>query len=236
MSVGCTHGSLADPDAIEVALKFKEAYKPEIRVHHGDVFDFSAFRFGAKGTKDEAEQLAPDIEAGCNFIEAYEPTHVILGNHDDRVFQLSSHHNAILRYAASMARNEFLETCRKVGARVIDSYDINDEPLRFGDTNFIHGFGLGGENALRDMAEHFGKCVTAHFHRAEIVGGRHYQHPICCCTGTLANVGMMPYAKTRRATARWSHGLPYGEYSDTYCHIELTRCDQRQAKNWRTPL
>lgn len=236
MAIGCSHGSLADPDAIEAALRFKESYKPEIRIHLGDIFDFAAFRAGAPGTKDEAERLLPDIEAGCNLIERYEPTHVIIGNHDDRVFNLSTSHNAILAYAAGCARNEFLEVCNKVKAHLVDSYDINDEPLRFGDTNFIHGFGMGGENALRDMAEHFGKSVCAHFHRAEIVGGRNYKHPICCCSGTLANVGMMIYAKTRRATARWSHGIPYGEFSDTYCHIELTRCDQRQAKNWRLPL
>lgn len=236
MAIGCSHGSLADSDAIEAVLKFKEAYKPEVRIHLGDVMDFAAFRQGAPGTKDEAERLGPDIEAGCNLIERYEPTHMLIGNHDERVFRLSEHHNAIIALAAGHARNEFLEACHKAGAKLTDNYDINRSWVELGDTKFLHGFGLGGEMAIRDHAEHFGRCVIAHLHRAESQGGRRSDHAMAYCVGTLANIPMMDYAKTRRSTARWSHGFAYGEYSDTHCHVELSQCEQGQAKNWRLPL
>lgn len=235
MAIGCSHGSLADPDAIEAVLRFEAAYKPERKFHLGDIYDFAAFRQGAPGTKDEAEQLGPDIEAGCNLIERYSPTDVLLGNHDERVFQLAKHHNAIVRLAASHARNEFLLACEKVKARLVDHYDINRSWIELGDTKFLHGFGLGGEMAIRDHAEHFGRCVIAHLHRAESQGGRRSDHAVAYCVGTLANIPMMDYAKTRRSTARWSHGIAYGEYSDTHCHVELSACEQGQAKNWRLP-
>ena len=235
MAIGCSHGSLADPDAIEAVLRFEAAYKPERKFHLGDTGDYAAFRQGAPGTRDEAERLGPDIEAGCNLLERYRPTDVLLGNHDWRIFDLARSHNAILAYAASQARNELLETCRKVGARLIDHYDINRSWIELGDTKFLHGFGLGGENAIRDHAEHFGRCVIAHMHRAESAGARRSDHAIAYCVGTLANIPMMEYAKTRRSTARWSHGFAFGEYSDTHCHIELSRCEQGQAKNWRLP-
>lgn len=236
MAIGCSHGSLADPDAIEAVLRFEQAYKPERKFHLGDVMDFAAFRHGAPGTKDEAEKLGPDIEAGCNLIERYEPTHVLIGNHDERVFRLANHHNAIVALAASHARNEFLEACSRVHAKLTDHYDINRSWIELADTKFFHGFTRGGENAAKFMAEHFGKSVFAHFHTAEIVNARRSDHAIGVCVGTLANVPMMDYAKNNRNTARWSHGFAYGEYSDTYCHIELSRCEQGQAKNWRLPV
>lgn len=235
MAIGCSHGSLADPDAIQAVLQFKESFRPETRIHLGDVMDFAAFRQGAPGTKDEAERLGPDIEAGCILIEKYEPTHVLIGNHDERVFRLSEHHNAIVALAASHARQEFLEACAKVGATLTDHYDINRSWIELGDIKFLHGFGLGGEMAIRDHAEHFGRCVIAHLHRAEFAGARRSDHSVCYCVGTLANIPMMDYAKTRRATARWSHGFAYGEYSDTHCHVQLSQCEQGQAKNWRLP-
>jgi hypothetical protein len=234
MAIGCSHGSLADPDAIAAVLRFKEAYKPEVRIHLGDIMDFAAFRHGAPGTKDEAMQLGPDIEAGCNLIERYEPTHVLIGNHDERVFRLSEHHNAIIALAAAHARNEFLESCNRVHARVTDHYDINRSWIELGDTKFIHGF-MFNENAMRDHAEHFGRCVIAHLHVAGSANGRRSDHATCFCVGTLANIPSMEYAKTRRSTARWSHALAYGEHSETHCHVELSQCEPGQAKNWRLP-
>lgn len=234
MAIGCSHGSLADPEAIKRVLEFKEAYQPEIRVHLGDIFDFAAFRSGAPGTRDEAECLVPDIENGCSLIEKFEPTDVLIGNHDERVFKLSGHPNAVMSYAASQARNEFLEACHKINAHVVDRYDINDSWIQLGDTKLLHGF-MFSENAMRDHAEHFGRCVIAHLHVAGSANGRRSDHATCFCVGTLANVPAMEYAKTRRSTARWSHGLAYGEFSDTHCHVEISQCEQGQAKNWRLP-
>lgn len=234
MAIGCSHGSLADPDAIAKVLAFKEAYRPEVRIHLGDVYDFAAFRSGAPGTKDEAMQLGPDIENGCSLIEKYEPTHVLIGNHDERVFRLSDHHNAIVALAASHARNEFLEAINRVSAHLVDHYDINRSWIQFGDTKFLHGF-MYNEMALRDHAEHFGRCVIAHKHTAAMAKARRSDHATCWCVGTLANIPAMDYPKTRRSTAQWSHGFTWGEYSDTHCHVDLSQCEQGQAKNWRLP-
>jgi len=237
LAVGCSHGDLADKDAIAAVLKFSREYKPHRRYHLGDVFDMAAFRSKAPGTKDEAVQLDPDIRAGIRFLEQYEPTHLCIGNHDERVWDKSDHQNAIIRKAALACRNEFLDVCGKLGVTtekgtLIDTYDINESWFEIGDAKILHGFGTGGECAIRDHAEHFGKCIIAHLHRAEIGGGRRSDHPICCCVGTLANVGMLGYAKTRRATARWSYGLAYGEYTDKDCKIWLSYAPQGEAKRW----
>ena len=207
MAIGCTHGSLVDSYAVDAVLRFEKAYGPHRKFHLGDIGDYAAFRSGAPGTRDEAERLGPDIDAGCNLLERYRPTDVLLGNHDWRIFDLARHHNAVLAYAASQARNEFLEACRKVGAKLVDHYDINRSWLELGDTKFLHGFGLGGEMAIRDHAEHFGRCVIAHMHRAESAGARRSDHAVAYCVWTLANIPMMEYAKTRRSMGVRAHLL-----------------------------
>ena len=236
MGIGCSHGSLIDPKAFEAVQKFKRIFKPERRIHLGDICDYAAFRTGAHGTRDEAQALGPDIAAGARLIREYEPTDVLIGNHDERVWKLANHPNAIIAHAAACSRNEFLTACEKAKVRrIVDSYDINSSWIEIGDTKFLHGW-MYSENAMRDHAEHFGKCVIAHLHVAGIGNARRSDHAICYCVGTLASVPMMEYAKNRRATARWSHGFCYGEYSDTDCKIWLSQAPQGQAGSWPLPL
>ncbi len=235
LAFGCSHGSLVDPKAVAKVAKFKAAFKPHTVIHLGDVYDFAAFRHGAPGTKDEAASLAPDINAGSRLIEELEPTNVIIGNHDVRVWKLADHPNAIIAHAAACCRNEFLTACERVHAKVLDTYDINKSWIELGDTKVLHGF-MYNEMAMRDHAEHFGKCMIAHLHRAGADSGRRNDHPTCHCVGTLSSVGRAEYANTRRATARWSHGFTWGEYNDKECHVNLSQCPQGEATNWRLPL
>jgi hypothetical protein len=216
--------------------KFQQRFKPERRIHAGDVTDFAAFRAGAPRTKDEATQIMPDILAGTGLIYRLEPTDVLIGNHDDRVFCLASNFNAIMAYAAGCARNEFLTACDKVKARVLDHYDINRSWIEIGNYKVMHGFTRGGMTALTQHVEHFGNCVTAHFHIAEMVMGRRWDHPVGFCVGLLADTQKLDYAKNNRNTARWSHGFVWGEYSPKSCWLNLARCEQGKAKEWRLPI
>lgn len=235
MAIGCTHGALMDQDAFAAVMGFKARFKPDTRVHLGDVSDYAAFRSGAKGTHDEAVQLGPDLEAGIGALREYEATDVLLGNHDIRVWKLAEHHNAVIARAAGSVKAEFLKACEDLGARVVDHYHINKSWITLGDTKLLHGF-MFNEMAIRDHAEHFGKCVIAHLHRAGIQTGRRADNPVCYCVGTLANIDAMDYASTRRATAAWSHGFVWGEYNDKECHINLCHAPQGQAGAWRMPF
>lgn len=222
MAIGCSHGSFLDNKAFEAVLKFKRTYKPETRVHLGDVCDYAAFRSGATGTKDEAAAIGPDIIAGSRVIGEFQPTDVLIGNHDERVWKLSNHPNAIIAHAASCSRNEFLTACQKAKVkRLVDHYDINRSWIELGDTKVLHGFGMGGENALRDMAEHFGRCIVAHFHAPGMARARRSDHAVGYCVGTLADISKLEYALKRRATAKWGHAFAYGEYSDSECVVSI---------------
>jgi hypothetical protein len=170
------------------------------------------------------------------LILEYRPTHLILGNHDIRIFKQAESHNAIVALAAGQARNAFLTAVNKAKVKVfVDSYDIRTARFMLGDTKCVHGW-MYGENAVRDHAEHFGKVLFAHLHTAGIARGRRDDSAKGACVGTLANVGLMDYANTRRSTARWSHGLIWGEHSDKECHFWLADGDAETPGAWRMPF
>lgn len=231
----CSHGSCEDPAAIAALLKFKSQYRPDFTAHIGDVHDYTAFRHGAPKTKDEAAALGPDIEAGKSLMLRMEPNLVMLGNHDWRVFNLANHHNAILSYAASCARNEFLETCAKVKARVIDSYDVRKSFYPLGNFLLLHGWKYN-ENALRDTVLAYGNVMMGHLHSPMMVHGARVDGTVGYCCGMLADEDKLEYSHTRHQTLRHALGFLWGEYSDTYCQVNISQCESGQAKNWKLPL
>lgn len=233
--IGCSHGAYLDRKAFDSVMKFKREFKPDTRVHLGDIHDYTAFRGGAVGTRDEAEALGPDIAAGARMIQEYEPTDVLIGNHDQRVWSMAKHPNAIIAHAAACCRNEFLTACEKAKVkRLVDHYNSRRSWLKFGDCTALHGFGRGGENSLRDSAEHFGKCVVAHFHTPGIAHARRSDNAVGYCVGLLADPQKLEYAATLRTYARWNAGLVYGEYSNTDCHLNLS--ERGADGRWVLPI
>lgn len=235
VAIGCSHGHLADRDALKAVLKFTAAYKPAVRIHLGDFTDQGAFRGGAKGTNDETASIKDDLTAGLTFLREFRPTHLINGNHEDRLWNLAEHYNEIIARAASSVITEICDLARKLKAQHLTEYDINSSWFTLGDTKVMHGW-MYGQHALMEHAEHFGKTMMAHLHIAGMYPGRRADHPSAWCCGTLADIPAMKYAKNRRATSRWSHGILHGEFSDTYCHIDLSQCPPGMARNWRLPL
>lgn len=235
LALGCSHGHLQDDAAVKAVLKFRKAFKPHRVIHLGDFIDTAAFRSGAMGTPDEAVDLKGDLGHGLNFLRALEPTDVLIGNHEDRLWAAAKHYNAVKAYAAQAIIDDIHRLMKARKVNFIDHYDINRSWIELGDAKFIHGY-MYGENAIRDHAEHFGKCVIAHLHQVGSAAGRRSDHAKAYCVGTLANIPAMAYAKTRRATARWSHGFAWGEYKEGgECRINLSQCEPGQAANWYLP-
>jgi predicted phosphodiesterase len=231
LCVSCSHGHLGDKSAQEAVLKFQDSYKPETVIHLGDYIDSTAFRSGARGTKDEAEMILPDLRAGLLFLERLRPTHVLNGNHDIRCWDLRGHPNAILSYAASSVVNEILTLRDKLGFRLVEEYGI-DHYLRFGDATFTHGTWYN-QLAVRDYAEHYGKCVMGHLHRVQEMSGRRVDSPTAYCVGYLGDAKKFTYADRRREKSTWSQGFGWGEYSDKECIVNLCR---KSKNGWRLPL
>jgi hypothetical protein len=232
LAVGCSHGHLADPKAVSAVLRFKKSYRPDTTVHLGDFTDTAAFRSGAKGTGDEAEPIAPDIDAGLQLLRDLEPTLVYAGNHEARLFKLARHYNAIVAECAQHIVEQINRSVIALKAEFVQYKGIW-EWRELGGYKYMHG-SFYSENATRDHAEAFGNCVHAHTHRACVSKGRRSDNPSGFGVGTLTSIGNMDYANTRRATLSWSAGFVWGEYCDDASVLWLHE-QPRNVTEWRLP-
>ena len=234
IAISCSHGKYADETAIDAVLKMRERWNPSIVVHLGDWCDTTAFRSGAIGSSDESEPVAPDIDGGLSFLRKYRPTHVLDGNHEDRIPRMLSHRNALVAYAAQQATDYIDRTFVEIGCRRIP-YDGVFQKLVIGDVTFTHGT-IYNENSARDMAEIYGgKVIFGHTHRSQQAEGRTIKESTGYCTGTLTRRGEMDYAKARRATLGWRQGLVYGEIGPKGSAVWLITRGEFD-KEWRLPL
>lgn len=232
LAVSCSHGQYADPASLNEVIRFKKAWNPHVTLHLGDALDFTAFRAGAKGTKDEAAKIELDFAAGTRFLERLEPTHFFMGNHEDRITKLLDHPNAITSYAASKVMGEISDLCRKMHARVVP-YDNEEGWVKFGDTRFGHGF-MFNEMGIRDHAEAYGKCVIGHLHTPGMAHGRTLDPSVCYCVGWLGRNQMASYAKTNKSRHKWNNGYVWFEYNDQATVIRLE--EKHPTAGWRCAL
>lgn len=232
--VGCSHGKHIDPSARKAVLEFREKFKPQAVVHLGDFCDTAAFRSGARETADSAEEVEPDIDDGLTFLAEIGATHVLCGNHEDRLWRLAHSPNAVVAYAAGKVIGAINDHCRKLKAQLFP-YDGVFQKIRLGNFTLTHGV-MYGENATRDHAESFGNIVHAHTHRPGIATGRRDDHPIGICVGTLTGRRNMEYAKARRATLSWGQAFGWGEYCDNFASLNLCLGPQEQnGGRWLLP-
>lgn len=235
LAVGCTHAGHIDRKAWEQVLAFKLRWKPVETIHLGDFLDTAAWRAGARKDPDDPDRsssFSDDYLVGMSHLKELEPTRVHFGNHENRITGLVNSPSAVVAYAAEQGMQAIEQTVKKLKARLYP-YDIEDGLSLLGDTIFLHGFSFS-ENAVRDTIESLGKSIVmAHLHRPEIARGRVIGAPTGICTGTLANIGAMGYARQRRATYRWGHGFAYGEFCQDACVSWLATPTKGE---WRLPV
>lgn len=232
LALGCSHGHLADPEALKAVLAFKERYKPHTTIHLGDYVDTAAFRSGSHGTEDEAIDLEADTNKGCRFLRDLRPDILLNGNHDYRLWKNAHHWNAIRAEAARSLIGKIRGALPK-NCNFVEHYNIRQSYVVLGDTKFLHGF-MYNENAIRDHAEHFGRCVFAHLHKVGQATGRRIDHSTGYCVGFLGMAELFDYALTRRSTAQWTQGFAWGEYNDQECTVNL--CERLPGQQWHLPL
>jgi hypothetical protein len=203
----------------------------------GDFLDTAALRSGALGTKDETAEIAPDMTSGLQFLEALRPDVILCGNHEDRIWNLAEHYNAVKSYLAKQCISSIESKARKLGAKLIP-YTYK-QAWQVADIAFLHGT-IYGENAVRDTAEVYapcnGKVVFAHSHRAGVARGRRGDNPLGLNTGTLMDIASAGYAKLRKSTLSWTQGFVWGVYDERKGRSHLWLHDNGQANEWHLPV
>lgn len=222
MAIGCTHGDLVHHQHLADAMEFKRRYRPEVRLHLGDIVDTACFRSGAAGTADEARSPRDDMSAAARLIEEYRPTHLAWGNHDWRLHELMNHPKAIVATLAGQLWSDLNNRLEKIHCKTVP-YDIQDGWFVEGGVAFGHGF-MYSMQALRDHAEMLGRpVVMAHLHHPHQADGRTVHDTPSFCVGALADDRLLTYGRRRRQSLTHGPGIVYGEISDSEAHLWLIR-------------
>ncbi len=238
IAVGCSHGLLIDEGNRKAVLEFAERWKADTAIHLGDAVDLECFM--ANGKAESRVKPQDDFDAGISFVTDFfeaggraKDRILFCGNHEDRLWKLTNSPREVVAYAAQQGVNAFHDAAKRLKAELVP-YDNLTGHRRRGDALFMHGY-MYNEMFIRDHAEAFGgKVVLAHGHKAGIATGRTLKPSIAYCTGTLANIPAMKYAKTLRARLSWSAGVVPFEYCDTETAIWLF--EKTRESGWRFPL
>jgi len=211
--MGDNHGNHADPDTLKAILAFCRDFKPHHRVHLGDNWDLAALRRGVGNQDKEASQatLLEDIEAGCQWVQQFRPTHFLMGNHEHRIRELMHVTDSITRLEALQGIDaKMRRAIRDSGCRVIKEYTVQDNYVDLGPLTFTHGF-YHGNDAIVKTAHRFNSgpgraVVMGHLHRAEQHnlerrGGGAVWINGCACDLSLQ------YAERRPSTLRWQNSF-----------------------------
>ena len=164
-----SHGDQVDPATESALLSFVHDFKPQIRIHAGDVFDFRNLRRGASDD-EKAHSLEDDWRMGSDFMRRFfdggKENHFLRGNHDERLWHFAHSATGLLRDYAhdGIARVEKL--VKQSRAKMLP-YDSRLGVFRLGDTNVIHGY-AAGIGAARKHALVYGRSIFGHTHNCDV--------------------------------------------------------------------
>lgn len=213
--VGDNHGSMQHDASVAALWRFLEDYAPDITVHLGDLFDFSAIRRGARDD-EQAVSLRDDWDAGTEFFERFfsygKERHFLRGNHDERIYFLRSNTTGLVRDYAEDGIKQIGAMVKKHKVKMLP-YDAREGVLRLGHLKAIHGFHAGA-NAARQHATVYGNCVYAHTHSDDVfrTPGLELREAVNC--PCLCDESKLEYIRAKTGRLRWVTGWIYGVLFD----------------------
>jgi len=202
------HGDRQNPRAVQALMDVTKDFKPHVRIFGGDLFDLRPLRQGASA-EDQCETMQDDWQAGNDFLHAWKPTHMLMGNHDDRLFQLAENSTAGIKadYARKLC-GDLENTLRKLRCDWRE-YHKRRGVFSFGKLNFLHGF-HHGVYAARQHAAIYGSCVFGHVHAFDVhTFGTFQERKAAYACGGLLNVDQ-PYNARHTSSLRHENGFYMG--------------------------
>jgi predicted phosphodiesterase len=166
-----SHGDQIDATTETALLSFIADFKPQVRIHAGDVFDFRNLRRGASDD-EKAHSLEDDWQMGSDFMRRFfdggRENHFLRGNHDERLWNFAHSATGLLRDYAhdGIARVEKLVA--KSRARMLP-YDSRLGVLKLGALKVIHGY-AAGIGAARKHAIVYRNVLFGHTHNCDVAG------------------------------------------------------------------
>ncbi len=220
VAAGDNHGQLVDGETQDALASFIGRWKPQLRIHTGDCFDFGAWRRGA--TPDEQEEgITEDLKHGNYFLrKVLKPTIFMQGNHDIRAEEQMLSRNGDRRENAMHAVQSYTDTLAEIGCKEFHRYSVKGKDsegvnrFRVGKLTGTHGF-KAGVAATRETARTLGRpgdvVIHGHTHDFSLCTIEHLEAAIVgvsamCCM----DINKADYALRRLATTKWCNGWLHG--------------------------
>lgn len=208
--VSDNHGDMVDAASVGALWSFIKDWKPELRVHAGDAYDFRNLRRGASD-EEKAASLADDWEAGNDFLRRFfeggTSNHFLRGNHDERLYEFRNSCSGMLRDYASDGIKQMEAVVKKCRAKMLP-YDSDLGVLRLGKLSVIHGF-HAGISACRTHAVIYGSCLHGHIHSIEVASVASLEPVEARSIGCMC-VRDMDYVNKKTGKLKWAQGWAYG--------------------------
>jgi predicted phosphodiesterase len=208
--VSDNHGDMADATATAALFSFIEDYKPEIRIHAGDNWDFRNLRKGASDD-EKAASLEDDWDWGARFLERFfkgGTTKVFLrGNHDERLWDFRESATGLLRDYAADGIKRVEALTRRLGVMMLP-YDAELGIYELGKLTVLHGY-HAGVGAARQHANIYGNTIFGHTHTIESAPVASREPAEARSIGCLCRRDM-GYINRKTAKLRWAQGWAYG--------------------------
>lgn len=215
---GDSHGDMVDPVTAAALFDFIDDWKPDIRVHVGDAWDFRNLRRGA-GEEEKAGSMVGDWNSGVTFLERFfkggKTNHFLRGNHDERMWDAAKNSSGILKDYAAKGVEKIEALMAKNRVQMLP-YDSALGILHLGHLKALHGY-HAGIGACRQHAAIYGNCIFGHVHTIESAPVSALEPAEARSIGCLC-IRDMDYLNKKTGKLRhaqgWAYGLLFND--DTY--------------------
>ncbi len=223
------HGDRQDPMAVKLFMGMVDDFKPQWRIFKGDLWDFRAIRTGAS-KEERRHSMRADFNSGMTFLKWFKPNVLLLGNHDQRLWDVVMKDGLIktgpLVDLASILIEEFDAEVKKLKT-IILPYSKRQGVWEKSGLRFVHGFdGMDPQN----MANIYGDVIYGHGHAIESSPApKHGRVPVARQVGALCQLDMT-YNRSQTRTMRQAHGWAYGAFlSKTQHYVMQARVEDDQV-------
>ena len=209
VAIGDNHGEFVHKADADVFFNWLDYYKPHVRIHLGDNFDFTCLRLMKSAEEsDRAHDLVIDTLAGKEFLERYRPHVYMLGNHEARLIKACRTWDGIKRSLALQLNQQLDEFYASLNIRVLP-YHYRDGVFELGDHRFLHG-NRCGVNAVRMLGLVYRNMTMGHLHTIECHTIEGLDHAVASTCGCMCDYDRLNYAQERTATSKWQRGWEFG--------------------------
>jgi hypothetical protein len=225
------HGDQQDRRAVKALLTATESFKPHIKIFGGDLIDARPLRRGASA-EERASSMADDWRKGLVFLSEWQPTHVLMGNHDQRLYDLAEDDSKGIEQDYGFKGVQELEArLDKIGAKWLP-YHKRLGVFEFGKMKALHGY-FAGVNAARAHALCYGGCIFGHTHSIDEHAIPGLKRRVARGAGCLCKLDMKWNARMP-GTLRHAHGFVMGVINEKTGNYWSVQCEEIDGK-WVIP-